>query len=131
MSTMASKLVNMLGVSLKLRFSDDHALGPGKVRLLELVGETGSIAAAGRAMSMSYRRAWLLIDELNGMFRGPVVVSHVGGPAGGGASLTELGTEVIRRYRAIETRILATSSDHLVALETAGRPKRSHVSAKL
>jgi molybdate transport system regulatory protein len=110
----------MVGVSLRLQLDRERALGPGKVRLLELVRETGSISGAGRAMKMSYRRAWLLVDELNHMFNEPVVVSRLGGTAGGGASLTELGAEVVRRYRAIEARIRSASKDHLAALERAG-----------
>jgi molybdate transport system regulatory protein len=109
----------MVGVSLKLRLSDDRALGPGKIRLLELIAETGSISAAGRSMKMSYRRAWLLVDDLNHSFRKPVVISRPGGAAGGGATLTPLGTEVVRRYRAIEARIGTTSRAHLDALERA------------
>ena len=110
----------MVGVSLRLQLDRERALGPGKVRLLELVHETGSISAAGRAMKMSYRRAWLLVDELNHMFREPVVVSRMGGTSGGGATLTELGAEVVRRYRAIEARIQTASKEHLAALERAG-----------
>jgi len=109
----------MIGLSLKLRLSDERALGPGKVRLLELIAETGSISAAGRAMTMSYRRAWLLVDELNHTFRKPVVVSRPGGTAGGGAELTAFGREVVRRYRAIEARISTASRTHLEALERA------------
>jgi len=113
----------MVGVSLKLRLSGDRALGPGKIRLLELISETGSISAAGRSMKMSYRRAWLLVDDLNHSFAKPVVLSRPGGPAGGGATLTPLGTEVVRRYRAIEARIGTTSRAHLAALERALPPK--------
>jgi molybdate transport system regulatory protein len=120
----------MVGVSLRLQFSDDRALGPGKVRLLELVRETGSISAAGRAMAMSYRRAWLLTDELNHMFREPVVVSRMGGTSGGGATLTEFGAEVIRRYRAIEAHLLTAGRDDIRALEMAAPVKRNRVRAK-
>jgi len=77
-------------------------LGPGKVRLLELVGKTGSISAAARAMEMSYRRAWLLIEESNGLFAAPLVESSTGGAGGGGARLTHLGEAVIAAYRGIE-----------------------------
>jgi len=115
----------MIGVSLRLQLSGERQLGPGKVRLLELVRETGSISAAGRAMKMSYRRAWLLVDELNHTFREPLVVSRLGGTAGGGATLTELGVEVVRRYRAIEARIQTASSSHLAALERAGLDPRA------
>jgi molybdate transport system regulatory protein len=120
----------MLGVSLKLQLSDDRALGPGKVRLLELIGETGSISAAGRAMGMSYRRAWLLVDELNHMFREPVVVSRLGGASGGGATLTEFGADVVRRYRAIEARIFTASREHLEAFDKAAPTRRSRGKGK-
>jgi molybdate transport system regulatory protein len=119
----------MVGVSLKLRLSDDRALGPGKVRLLELIAETGSISAAGRTMKMSYRRAWTLVDDLNHTFRKPLVVSRPGGTAGGGATLTAFGSDVVRRYRAIEARIATASRAHLDAFEralppTSPRPSR-------
>jgi len=109
----------MVGVSLKLTFADDLALGPGKVRLLELIHETGSISAAGRAMGMSYRRAWLLVDDLNRSFKSPLVVTQLGGSGGGGAELTPLGADVARRYRAIEAKLRTGSRAHLTQLENA------------
>jgi molybdate transport system regulatory protein len=107
----------MARISLRLGFAGDHALGPGKIRLLELIGETGSISAAGRAMKMSYRRAWMLVDELNHMFRDVLVEARPGGARGGGARLTETGTDVVRRYRAIESTIESDSSANIAALE--------------
>jgi len=107
----------MARVSLRIGFPGEHALGPGKIRLLELIGETGSISAAGRAMKMSYRRAWMLIDELNRMFREPLVEARPGGANGGGAHLTDDGTDVVRRYREIESSIEADSNANIVALE--------------
>jgi molybdate transport system regulatory protein len=89
------------------------AVGPGKIRLLELVEETGSISAAGRSMSMSYRRAWLLIDELNHLFKRPLVATRLGGPAGGGAALTAFGKRLVRHYREMETEAHATLAPHL------------------
>ena len=77
-------------------------LGPGKADLLERIRETGSIAAAGRAMSMSYKRAWMLVDEMNNAFRDPLVDSTRGGAKGGGARLTEAGEEVLVNYRKLE-----------------------------
>ncbi len=77
-------------------------LGPGKIKLLELVKKTGSISAAAREMDMSYRRAWLLIEESNGLFAAPLVESSTGGAGGGGARLTELGAKVIAAYKEIE-----------------------------
>ena len=91
-------------------------IGPGKIRLLEMVNQTGSIAAACRALNMSYRRAWLLIDSLNQTFDQPVVSRSVGGAGGGGAELTSLGTEIITRYRRIEQVADRAAADDLRAL---------------
>ncbi|MFM1815395.1 MAG: hypothetical protein RLZ98_2090 [Pseudomonadota bacterium] len=77
-------------------------MGPGKADLLEGIRETGSIAAAGRRMGMSYKRAWQLIETLNGYFDGPVVAAAKGGRKGGGASLTPLGEEILQLYRHME-----------------------------
>jgi molybdate transport system regulatory protein len=107
----------MARVSLRLGFPGELALGPGKIRLLELIAETGSISAGGRAMKMSYRRAWMLVDELNRMFREPLVEARPGGAHGGGASLTEAGNDVVRRYREIESNVSTNSSAHISALE--------------
>ena len=87
---------------LKIEFSSGLRLGHGKVRLLELIAETGSISAAARQMEMSYRRAWLLIDEVNGIFGNPVVETATGGTGGGGAKITPLGEAVIAAFRDIE-----------------------------
>jgi molybdate transport system regulatory protein len=101
---------------LRLDFGGERSLGPGKIRLLELIDETGSISAAGRALKMSYRQAWLLIDELNRMFREPLVTSQIGGGGGGGAALTKAGTRVIRAYRDIERRATGASATEIRAL---------------
>ena len=107
----------MARVSLRLGFAEEQALGPGKIRLLELIGETGSISAAGRAMKMSYRRAWMLVDELNHMFRDPLVEARPGGTNGGGTSLTPAGEDVVKRYRAIESNVASDSRADIAALE--------------
>jgi molybdate transport system regulatory protein len=109
----------MAKLFLRVDIGADRLLGPGKVRLLEVIGELGSISAAGRAMGMSYRRAWLLVDEANRCFREPVVAARPGGRAGGGAALTRFGREVIGRYRAIEREAQAATAHHLEALEAA------------
>ena len=88
--------------ALKVDFGTEIRLGPGKVRLLELIAETGSISAAARQMEMSYRRAWLLIDELNEIFGKPVVETATGGAGGGGAKITPLGEAVIVAFRDVE-----------------------------
>jgi molybdate transport system regulatory protein len=78
------------------------AIGPGKADLLEAIGRTGSISAAGREMGMSYRRAWLLVDAINASFVKPLVETATGGQRGGGARLTAFGEDVLNRYRAME-----------------------------
>jgi molybdate transport system regulatory protein len=102
---------------LRLDFGGERSLGPGKVQLLELVGKTGSISAAGRALKMSYPQAWRLIDELNRMFRRPLVIAQVGGGGGGGTALTKAGAGVIQAYRDMEKRTGSVAlSDDIRAL---------------
>ncbi len=109
----------MARLTLRIDFGEDRALGPGKVRLLELVGETGSISAAGRAMGMSYRRAWMLVDAMNQTFREPVVQTRGGGVGGGGASLTDFGLGVVADYRGMEAEALVVLAARMARLEGA------------
>jgi len=108
---------------LRLRILFDEAmLGPGKAELLERIGQTGSISAAGRQMNMSYKRAWMLVEEMNRAFRDPLVSSTRGGPGGGGAELTEAGKRVLGLYhRIVETATMA-SAESLASLEAMLRP---------
>ena len=106
-------------VSVRLDFGQITRLGPGKVRLLELIAEHGSISAAGRAMGMSYRRAWLLVDSLNQAFRKPVIGTRPGGKADKRAELTPFGFEVVARYRAIEAATRGAIAQDLKFLEHA------------
>jgi molybdate transport system regulatory protein len=92
----------MASLSIRIDLSPSIAIGPGKIRLLESIEATGSISAAGRAMKMSYRRAWLLLDELNHTFHEPVATTALGGRSGGGAKLTPFGKRVVRGYRKME-----------------------------
>jgi molybdate transport system regulatory protein len=113
----------------RIELGPGRRLGPGKVGLLELIGTTGSIAAAARAMGMSYRRAWLLIEETNGLFAEPLVESSTGGAGGGGARLTALGREVIAAYRGIEKEAAALAAARL--RKFPGMPvRRSAASAR-
>jgi molybdate transport system regulatory protein len=91
-------------------------LGPGKVALLEAIGREGSISAAARALGMSYRRAWALVEEVNATFAGPAVAASAGGRHGGGAALTPLGAELVAAYRAIEDAAAAAAARHLMVL---------------
>lgn len=106
-------------LSLRVDLAQNSRLGPGKIDLLEAIAATGSISGAGRAMKMSYRRAWLLVDELNRMFRLPLVEASPGGVKGGGAQLTATGREIIGHYRAIESKAREAASLHLQALQEA------------
>ena len=106
-------------LTLRIDFDGERAVGPGKIKLLELIDALGSISAAGRRMGMSYRRAWLLVDALNRCFREPLVASHAGGAHGGGAALTPAGCAVVRHYRAVEAAAHAAGAAHIAALTQA------------
>jgi len=92
------------------------AFGPGKADLLERIRDTGSIAAAGRQMKMSYARAWSLVGAMNRDFSAPLVRSAKGGARRGGAELTALGAEVLRRYRRMQAAAERSISADLRAL---------------
>lgn len=92
-------------------------IGPGKVALLEEIGRSGSISAAGRALKMSYRRAWELVEDLNRGLGTPVVETAAGGAGGGGARLTAAGEAVIGHYRAIEAESNGAAGQRLAQLE--------------
>ncbi len=101
---------------LRVVFDDDAMIGPGKADLLELIRDTGSISAAGRAMRMSYKRAWMLVETLNTTFEAPLVQSTRGGPQGGGASLTRTGAAVLHHYRALEAACRDAGAEEIAAL---------------
>ncbi|MBN8633311.1 MAG: LysR family transcriptional regulator [Rhodobacterales bacterium] len=92
-------------------------LGPGKAELLDRIRTTGSIAAAGRQMEMSYKRAWMLVEEMNAAFDVPLVSCARGGQGGGGAQLTAVGSEVLRLYRDVLSRAEQAAAEPLAALE--------------
>jgi molybdate transport system regulatory protein len=92
-------------------------MGPGKAELIARIGETGSISAAARAMRMSYRRAWQLVEALNHDFREPVVTTAIGGTRGGGARVTPFGERLVRRFRAMERRASAAITSDLKRFE--------------
>lgn len=92
------------GPRVRILLGEAIALGPGKARLLAEIAASGSISAAARAMGMSYRRAWLLVAEMNAAFRAPLVEAGSGGRRGGGARLTAQGQMVLARYRAMESK---------------------------
>lgn len=98
------------------------ALGPGKVALLEAVRKQGSISAAARSLDMSYRRAWLLIDELNRSLKAPATISEQGGQSGGGCVLTPVGESIIRLYRDVEAQSAAACAEQIASLTKLLKP---------
>lgn len=96
-------------VRVRVQLGDRVAVGPGKSELLALISETGSISAAARRMGMSYRRAWLLVEEMNSCFRAPLVETVKGGRGGGGAQLTPTGEQVLAGYHALEKTLYGTA----------------------
>lgn len=103
---------------------DDLLLGPGRADLLEFIRDTGSIAAAGRRMGMSYKRAWQLAESLNTTFCEPLILAAKGGIAGGGAQLTTLGVTVLDAYRALEANARVRNEAALAALAAARDPRK-------
>jgi molybdate transport system regulatory protein len=99
-----------------VRNGEHVAIGPGKIALLEAVAVSGSITGAAKSLSMSYRRAWLLIDEMNQYLRAPVVTTETGGPKGGGARLTPAGASLVEQYRSIERHAEAAVAEELAQL---------------
>jgi molybdate transport system regulatory protein len=91
-----------LGIRLRIDFGPASSLGPGKIALLEHIGGSGSLSQAARELGMSYRRAWLLLDDLNHSFSEPVTTASIGGAGGGGARLTDFGRKLVAAYRDVE-----------------------------
>jgi molybdate transport system regulatory protein len=106
---------------LRIILGGDIALGPGKADLMEIIRETGSIAAAGRRMGMSYKQAWLLVETMNVCFARPLVATVKGGKSGGGAHLTPLGEDVLRRFRRMQASSTRAIAADLAALKRVMR----------
>lgn len=107
----------MTRLTLRIDFENGSQIGHGKVRLLELIAEHGSISGAAKRMNMSYRRAWLLADEINRMFKTPAVETQHGGAGGGAARLTSFGHAIVGHYRAMEAQAARIFSKQLAELE--------------
>ncbi|RDU99515.1 LysR family transcriptional regulator [Trinickia dinghuensis] len=101
---------------MRIRLGETVAIGPGKVSLLEAIREHGSISGAARGLGMSYRRAWMLLDELNRSLSSPATLSEQGGANGGGCTLTEVGEEVVRLYRNIEQQAQQSCATQIAEL---------------
>ncbi|WPB56686.1 LysR family transcriptional regulator [Xylophilus sp. GOD-11R] len=105
-------------VQLRMRIYRDEgiAIGPGKIALLEAIAATGSISAAARQLEMSYRRAWVLVDEMNKALKSPAVVTAAGGSHGGGTALSATGDALVRHYRAAEDASRLAASPDIAAM---------------
>ena len=112
------------GLTLRVLGAGTPAMGPGKAELIARIGETGSISAAARAMGMSYRRAWQLVEALNKDFRAPVIATAIGGQRGGGARVTPFGERLVARFRTMEKKATAAIATDLRRFEAELRKKR-------
>jgi len=118
------------GLTLRILSEKHPAMGPGKARLVATIDATGSISGAARAMGMSYRRAWQLVEALNESFSQPVVLTATGGRRGGGAVVTATGKRLVKLYRAMESKASSAISSDLrrfskhLRKSTGGRGER-------
>lgn len=108
-------------LSIRLDLTSEDRIGPGKIALLEAIRETGSISAGARRIGMSYRRAWLLVEQINEALAQPAVTAAPGGRQGGGAALTPAGAELIALYHAIEDTAYVSARDQFRAVEKLAR----------
>src|SRR5947208_7780376 len=121
-----SSAASLPSLSVRIDLDKEGRIGPGKIELLENIRTCGSISAAGRAMDMSYKRAWDLVDEINRICRQAAVARQTGGKNGGGAMLTPFGQSLVARYRKIERDAASAARKELEALrKDIGRPKKA------
>jgi molybdate transport system regulatory protein len=114
-------------VRFRLDFAEHVRLGPGKIRLLEAIRDSGSLSQGARNMGMSYRRAWILVESLKQSFREPVTVANTGGKDGGGMRVTEFGDALIENYRELERDFATLAARRLHAIIPAVvRHSKSH-----
>jgi molybdate transport system regulatory protein len=103
-------------LSIRIDLASGDRIGPGKIALLEAIRSTGSISAAARSLGMSYRRAWLLVEEINHALREPAVTAETGGRRGGGAAVTPVGQRIVGLYRAIESHARSVAGSEFRAI---------------
>lgn len=118
----AADALNHIRWRMRIMRNNVIAIGPGKITLLEAVRDQGSITAAAKSLGMSYRRAWLLLDEINSSLANPATISSHGGARGGTSLLTEVGEQVIALYRRIEAQATAANAQELEALMKLLKP---------
>jgi molybdate transport system regulatory protein len=103
-------------LSIRIDLENGDRIGPGKIALLEAIRSTGSISGAARSLGMSYRRAWLLVEEVNESLREPAVTAETGGRRGGGALVTPVGARIVDLYRAIESHARSSAGGEFRAI---------------
>jgi molybdate transport system regulatory protein len=118
-------------IRFRIDFAENSNIGPGKIALLEGIQTHGSLSAAARAMKLSYRRAWLLLESLNQAFSDRVSINSVGGIGGGGVQITPFGVLLIKRYREIEQRFTELANEYLKDIQSRVKPRRSVVAKKV
>src|ERR1700687_1206769 len=123
-----SSTTSLPSLSVRIDLDTDSRIGPGKIQLLENIRACGSISAAGRAMDMSYKRAWDLVDEINRICKHAAVERQTGGKNGGAAVLTPFGTSLVARYRRIERAAASAVRKELVALRAEISPSKKALS---
>jgi molybdate transport system regulatory protein len=111
-------------LSIRVDLANGSRIGPGKIALLEAIRDAGSISAGARKIGMSYRRAWLLVEEINGALQDPAVAAAPGGRKGGGAALTPVGVQIIEIYRSIEAGAHSSAKNEFRAAEKLVRKGR-------
>ncbi len=109
-------------LSIRIDLETGDRIGPGKIALLEAIRASGSISAAARALGMSYRRAWLLVEEINQALREPAVAAEIGGRRGGGAVVTPAGEQLVGLYRTIESHARTAANNEFRAIGRLVRP---------
>jgi molybdate transport system regulatory protein len=117
--------MSRLHLSIRIDLPTSDRIGPGKVALLEAIRDAGSISAGARKVGMSYRRAWLLVEQINTSLQKPAVTSVAGGREGGGAVVTEVGRQIIQIYRSIEKAAQKSATGDFRAVEKIVRKRKS------
>ena len=112
------------GLRLRIVLREEVALGPGRADLLQRIRELGSIAAAGRSLGMSYKRAWTLVNSTSSEFGAPVVAAVAGGTSGGKAQLTDLGLEILELYRRVEVKAAEAVACELLQLQALAKSRQ-------
>lgn len=122
---MATVSPHLASIRIRVLCGEEIAIGQGKADLLEAIAQHGSISAAGRQLGLSYRKAWLMVDEMNRCFASPVVETTKGGTQGGGARVTELGRQALAQYRTLQTKAQGAIEAELAAFRAllAAQPR--------